>query len=57
MAKVLLKHVGKKSSKSYQKNASKISKVALSSKNGITPQINIYSRQELAAKSIRTHTL
>ena len=53
MAKVLLKHVGKKSSKNYQKNVSKISKIALSSKNGITPQIKIYSRQELAIKSVR----
>lgn len=53
MAKVLLKHVGKKTYKKYQKNASKISKIALASKKGTSPQMNIYSRQELTMKVVR----
>ena len=50
MAKVLLKHFGKKSSKNYQKNANKISKIALLSSKGTVSHKKIYSRQELVSK-------
>ena len=50
MAKVLLKHFGKKSSKNYQKNANKVSKIALLSSNGTVSHKKIYSRQELVSK-------
>ena len=50
MAKIILKHVGKKTAINYQKSASKISKIALSACKGYSSQIKIYSRKELLSK-------
>ena len=46
MAKVLLKHVGTKSSKKYQKDVARISKTAIAIKAANISKIEMYSRQE-----------
>ena len=47
MAKVLLKHVGIKPNKSYQRDIAKIAKVAITVRSINAPKIEIYSFKEL----------
>lgn len=51
MTKVLLKHVGNKSPKNYQKDVAKISKIAISVRAKNTPKAEMYSKQELCSKT------
>ena len=56
MAKVLLKHVGRKAPKEFKKDVANISKTALVDKPMHSPKIEMYSKHELIAKKKKLHS-